>query len=499
MTSINVISGSPEYSSIDGILFNKDQTLLIKYPGGNTNSSYVIPAGVTSIGAKEFSEATFLTSISIPASVTSIDFRAFNGAKSLTSISVSNKNHEYSSIEGILFNKNQTELERYPEGNDNLTYMIPASVKSISSYAFCNIKSLTAVMFEKGSQLTSIGDYAFLGTTSLTSIKIPSSVESMGKNAFAFDKSLVIYAEARHESSGWDYDWNFNDYPVVWNVKEYGKYNGIHYARLNDDSITIISVDNTIENLVIPKAINNYEVKSIYDRAFYNNQELKTVIFEEGSQLVSIGRVAFRCCTNLTSIIIPSTVINIDENAFYGCTSLTSIIIPNSMTIIGESVFKGCKNLKNITILNNVTRIGDFAFEGCISLTSIDIPSSVKIIGKSAFENCSSLVNILIPSSITDIGESVFKNCNSLTSITISSGVMRIKTSAFEGCSSLTSIELPSGILVLGGFIFENCSSLTSIVYTGTKTMWDSIWKECFWNYTLNSYVIHCTDEDIVK
>ena len=154
-----------------------------------------------------------------------------------------------------------------------------------------------------------------------------------------------------------------------------------------------------------------------------------------------IGDYAFRDCTGLTSITIPSSVTSIGDWAFYGCTRLTSMIIPSSVTSIGNWVFGVCIRLTSITIPSSVTSIGNYAFNGCIGLTSMTIPSSVTSIGDYAFMNCTGLTSITIPSSVTSIGGDAFWNCTGLTSITIPNSVTFIGDYAFCGCTRITEIH----------------------------------------------------------
>ena len=115
--------------------------------------------------------------------------------------------------------------------------------------------------------------------------------------------------------------------------------------------------------------------------------------------VTSIGGRAFRGCSGLTSVNIPSSVTSIGSAAFYNCTGLTSITIPESVTSIGGSAFDGCTGLMSITIPNSVTSIGAYAFSDCTGLTSITIPSSVTSIRDEAFFNCTGLSSV----NITDI------------------------------------------------------------------------------------------------
>ena len=138
---------------------------------------------MTSIGGYAFISATSLTSITIPASVTSIWFSAFANTPSLSAINVERGNMHFASIDGVLYNIDITTLIAAPGAIT--TVNIPASVTVICSSVFRGATSLTNVIFEEGSQLTSIGDGAFWGATSLTSITIPASVRYIKNLAFA--------------------------------------------------------------------------------------------------------------------------------------------------------------------------------------------------------------------------------------------------------------------------------------------------------------------------
>ena len=223
------------------------------------------------------------------------------------------------------------ELQKYKgQGGD---VVIPEGVTSIGDCAFSGCSSLTSVVIPDG--VTSIGNDAFWGCSSLTSVVIPDSVTSIGDSAFESCCSL--------------------------------------------------------SGIVIPDS-----VTSIGARAFKYCSSLASVVIPEG--VTSIGKDAFSDCSSLTSIVIPEGVTSIGARAFYGCKGLASVVIPEGVTSIGGEAFARCKSLTRVVIPEGVTSIGIWAFQDCSSLTSVVIPRSVTGIGKDAFGKCPSLNAIVAPS-----------------------------------------------------------------------------------------------------
>ena len=298
------------------------------------------------------------------------------------------------------------------KGCSSLTSVsIPDSVTSIGVWAFERCSSLTSINIPEG--VTIIKSDAFSGCSSLTSIEIPEGVTSIGWSAFSGCSSLTAI--------------NVNE-----NNKNYTSENGVLF---NKDKTEMISYP-------AGKEEKEYKIPN---------------------SVTSIERYAFSGCSSLTSIEIPEGVIIIKSDAFSGCSSLTSIEIPEGVTSIEEYAFYECSSLTNINIPEGVTSIGDWAFSGCSSLTSIKIPEGVTRIGDGAFSECSSLTNINIPEGVTSIGDWAFSGCSSLTSIKIPEGVTIIKSEAFYECSSLTSIEIPKGVTSIEMGAFHGCNSLTNI------------------------------------
>lgn len=225
--------------------------------------------------------------------------------------------------------------------------------------------------------VTNIGDQAFRGCESITSITIPNNVVSIG-------------------------DWAFD------NCK-------------------------SLQSVVIPNSVTTIGIG-----AFQNCNSLTNVVLPH--YLKSIANGVFRHCCSLVSVSIPEGVTNIGVRAFYGCESLNSILIPNSVTSIGNYAFLGCVSLRTFILPKGLTSIGICTFSGCTSLTSLVVPNSVTTIGFGAFENCRSLNSITIPNSVKSLGDWILNGCTSLTSLTIPSSVTSIGDRAFLNCISLNNI-----------------------------------------------------------
>lgn len=155
-------------------------------------ASVTIPSLAESIGVQAFFACFNLASLTIPSSVSFIDYSQknspFDYCHSLTSINVDANNINYSSEDGILYNKDKTVLCTYPPGKSGSSFSIPASVTSIGDGAFVRCSNLSSVIIPNS--VTSIGDYAFFDFQSLTSVTIPNSVTSIGIWAFAYCASL---------------------------------------------------------------------------------------------------------------------------------------------------------------------------------------------------------------------------------------------------------------------------------------------------------------------
>ena len=183
-------------------------------------------------------------------------------------------------------------------------------------------------------------------------------------------------------------------------------------------------------------------VTSIGDFAFSECRNLTSVTIP--GSVTSIGNGAFSYCKGLTSVTIPGSVTSIGYGAFSECSGLTSVDILDGVTSIGDFAFVACDGLTSVTIPDSVTSIGNSAFDSCDSLTSVTIPDSVTSIGDSAFEFCYSLNSITIPDSVTSIGNGAFYRCTGLTSVAFmgKEPPSNFSSDSFSGCTALKTVYL---------------------------------------------------------
>jgi hypothetical protein len=170
LVAITVDPSNPVYRSVNGVLFSNDQSTLILYPSANPYGDYTIPDGVTVIGDEAFGNCISLSTVTIPNSVVNIGNYQFMGCFNLSAFYVNSANPAYSSVSGVLFDKNQATLIHYPSQATNNNYTIPNGV-------------------------TAIGDNAFEYCTNLNSVTIPNSVTNTGNGGFwnCFNLSALYF------------------------------------------------------------------------------------------------------------------------------------------------------------------------------------------------------------------------------------------------------------------------------------------------------------------
>ncbi|MBR1493420.1 MAG: leucine-rich repeat protein [Bacteroidaceae bacterium] len=252
-----------------------------------------------------------------------------------------------------------------------------------------------------------------------------------------------------------------------------------------------------------------------------------TVTWEDITyDVTAISMEAFKNCTGLTSISIPSSVSTISGQAFYGCTGLTAVTIPDGVTSIGNEAFSTCYNLATVVIGDDVKTIGDYAFFYCDALTELILGKRVETIGSYAFAGRYSgkLTSVTIPRSVTFFGDRAFSGRNNLTAVHITDlaawcgvmaggdyanpldlaghlylngaevkelvipdGVKTINNLAFKNCQGLRTVTIPKSVTNINHKAFYNCDNLNTVNIEGNGTDIASYaFADCYYLNTLN-------------
>lgn len=373
--------------------------------------------------------------------------------------------------------------------------VIKGEITTIGQTAFYEYTNLKQVVIE--SNITSIGRQAFYGTpvesinfpsslteigrdafagAKLTSVTLPASLTTLGSDAFAGNTRLttVVIESGKITSTGM---YIFSGCPInkvtlSKNMTTIPKYL-FHAAKFGDVKITI------------PKS-----VKIIEESAFEASSEsagTMEVVFEEGSELTSIGKSAF-AHAQIKKITLPDSLREINENAFR-YTRLTEIVIPSKVNTIGSDAFADNKSLSKVTYnSNSMAESGGYIFSGCaisqvtfgdnvttvpaylfygahFSGCTLTIPKQIKLVGRQAF--CSDSAGIIdevrfeAGSECKSIGEMAFYHCK-LYKLRLPDNLKEIGDKAFEE-TYIEELVIPSGTTKIGMWAFHGCPLLSKV------------------------------------
>ena len=497
LTTIEVAENNPVFSSLNGVLYNKNKTKLIMCPSGKSVSGFAFPSTVTEIGDGAFSSNLSLTRLVIPEGITSIGDGAFSSCINLKSVSLPNSIvHCGSSILGsFLSYENSDDYFALFTIEKNCSYLGNSS----NPYLVLIENRYYDEMFAINSRTKVIASNAYYspGCSASEVLNIPDSVVSIGDNFLVTDpyKTINIGSGLQHLGEFGNFGVNNNAYVENFNVSSQNQYfsseNGVLYNKDKTELIYYPKNKSDLTTFTIPSTC-----KSIRANAFYENKALKEIIIPESVE--SIGDYAFYhskatvnipqsiqtigdyayCNINFETIIFPNTLTHIGEHAFFSVDDLKEITLPSSVLTIGESAFSLCPKLTRVNYLGNIEQWCNIFFDGYGAnplrngaslylngdlVTNLIIPDTVTSIGCYAFEHCTSLTSVTIPDSVTFIGNNAFYYCTSLTSVTIPDSVTFIGSNAFYYCTPLTSIKIPDSVTSIGDYAFKSCTSLTSV------------------------------------
>ena len=451
-----VSQDNQHFMAVDGNLYSKDGTSLIKYASGKRDGQFQIPNTVKDIGTNAFTQCESLYSLIIPSSVESFQEKAFDSCYQLVEI------YNLSGVNIIAgaYDENDSNVGLY--ALDVYTSLEKESKLSSTEEGYVKYTN------DDGVRLVSYRGDA-------TDLTLPDEINS-----------IQLYA-----------------FRSVDNLKNITLSNSITEIRaLGCDKCDFLE-SVTLGNSVV----------SIKDFAFANCKTLSTINLPD--TLTEIKSFAFSGCASLSSVILPNSLTSVGESAFSGCASLSSVTLPNSLTSVGDSAFSGCTSLSSVTLPDSLTIIGNNVFSGCTSLSSVRIPRSVKTMLGGAFENCYSLANVNYLGTVDEwcainfgneranplsygasfsingevqtylsinntVNEYAFYGCSSITGVNIEAHTIGI--GAFRQCKSLTKVTIGTGVQAILPYAFSGCDALKKVTFEETKrwfrTADESVYKE---------------------
>ncbi|MDO5123141.1 MAG: leucine-rich repeat protein [Eubacteriales bacterium] len=368
-----------------------------------------------------------VTSVVIPSQfdgypVTNVSRFAFSYCYDLESITVEEGNNYFSSEDGVLFDKDKTEIIKYPVASSRTSYIIPESVLYIGDNAFVNGDKLESITLPEN--VKTIGFSSFEDCDLLANINIPDGVESIDSFAFWYCESLE-------------------------NIK----------IPKSVETIGLCAFDNCKSLVDITVDENNLYFSS-QDGVLFDKDKTEIIQYPIGN--------------SRTSYTIPESVTDIGYSAFDYALNLTEITIPGNVKGIGFSAFEDCSGLKTLVISEGVEVIGDYAFAYCSGIETVTIPASVESLGSSSFVDCLSVKNITVASGnryyLSENGVLFDKDMTTLiqypvavdrTSYTVPDGVLTIDYSAFAFCESIEKVTIPKSVETIEFDAFWGCDKLT--------------------------------------
>lgn len=375
------------------------------------------------------------------------------------------------------------------------------SVTAIGDKAFYGCVSMTSISMPN--TIKSIGENVFYCCEQLTSVTIPNSVVTIGYRAFYYCPrmtSLIIgNSVTTIGNQAFYYCENLANLTIGNSVTTIGEY------AFGSNCLTSVSIPASVTTIGRNAFIGCEELErvEITDLEAWCNIDFGSI----DANPLYYAKHLYVNGNEVTALSIPSSITKIKRYVFYGFTSLTSITMPYGVTEIEAFSFAECRNMTSVNIPSSVTKIGNYAFSECNSLSSIMIPASVTSIGSGAFDatwsvqrivvnsgnpiydsrdNCNAIIetatntlvegckNTVIPNTVTTIAYLAFSYRYTLTSITIPNSVTTIESQAFVLCTGLTSFHVPASVVNIGASALQGCASLTNITVASDNPVYDS-------------------------
>ena len=433
-------------------------------------TSIEFPNGLTSIGSSAFMNSG-LTSVTIPASVTDIGTNPFRSCSALESITVDPENPKYDSRDGC-----NAIIYTYTLGSNTRTILISGckntvitdGVTIIDLYAFTGTTGLTSITLP--GSLTSIGNYAFQNCTGLQSITVKANTPPyLGTTPFnQVDTDIPVYVpchsiEDYQGASGWSY-----------------------FTNIQARTDVICFEDDAVKAICVAHWDSDGDGEVSYAEAYMVDYQTFGTVFQYNTDITTFDELQY--FTGLTRI---------PNHAFDGCSNLTSVVLPSSLDWIGNYAFRNCSLAGSLVLPESITHIGWEAFKNCGSLTGeLVLPPNLTFLGHSTFQNCTGLTGTLeFPTTLTEIQLHAFNGCTGFTSLVLHEGLDDIQGNAFANCTGLASITVlattPPGSTVASAPFFGDDYDIPVYIPCGTKAAYQA---HPSWHNFTNFQYLNCPE-----
>ncbi|MBO5896732.1 MAG: leucine-rich repeat domain-containing protein [Clostridia bacterium] len=506
-------------SSLESIDFSESTLAMVGYEAfADCTSLKEIKLAETLSEVADYAFAnTQISTIDFGKNVNTVGSHSFLNASKLESITVTDKNKNYSAVDGVLYNKNGTELIVFPAAKtgtfelpqavekicDNAFYgsaisavklaeesalreigisafensvitefTIPANVSKLNNATFKNAAKLAKLTIEEG--LTYVGAFAFEGCASLVDVTLPASVYTVANGAFKNTglKSVNVgdgVAELAAEAFAGNKALAkvtlgknvekigvdaFKDCALLKAINLGASVKDFNAASFSGcTALATITVDKDNKNI---KAIDNVVYCVDGDHLIMVAAGATTVAVAEGTKYVTAG--AFDLAKNVAAITFPATLVNVEADALDGTAWFAA---QNGVVYAGPVLYKVKGEVADVVVAEGTTAIADGAVKNA-AVKTVTLPATLVTIGINAFEGAG-IVEVAIPASVTSIGIGAFKDCKVLSKATLSKGIDVINTAVFSGCAALSEIAIPESVKVISADAFANCIALTKV------------------------------------
>lgn len=433
LVSINVMPGSQNYKSVDGVVYSGDGKTLVYCPP-TLKGSFTIPNGVLAIAPGAFIECDDLTEVFIPNTVTLVGECAFyNLGNSLTKVTF---------------------------GGPGLYGDV-----IVDKYAFRGCTSLQEVVLESGSQVNTLNEGAFYGCSSLESFYIPPSMTKIGYEAFrgcsglttvsfAENGKTLVFGEAAFMECT-----SLTTVNLPANVSEIpGIFIGctsLQEVNVAEDSAYFTSIDGVVFNKAVTEVL-------------YFPQG-KTGTYTLPDTVTSIASGVFAGVTELDMLQIPNVISKIGDRAFMNSNFKIEFVgeVFAEELVIGESAFEGAKNLGDLTLPAHTTIISDNAFANA-KFGTLTLNEGIVSLGNYAFYNVNSTKKLEIPTSVKTIGEYCFAFDNRGANVKLPASDSQLESIgkyAFYKNSKITDIVIPAGVVIIDDYAFYGAKNLDEVTF----------------------------------